>query len=362
VKPLFCFYKKNSFVWSTDYQVITCPDSTSVKKFLEEIEKNYFEKLKIVQVNFEYDQDNLFSNQKSLYPSNKATVFIFKEFRLLQSEELNPLLKSYDTKKTSLVFEPLIEKKEFIENTKYIIEQIKLGRIYQVNLTAPLKAFSNCSAEHLYLTYQQQFTGEYKALLPLPDFNLISFSPELFLQKENSVLKTRPIKGSLSSEKVFSNGLLENKKEEAELSMIVDLLRNDLNSLSDEHSACVESHRQQMQLGYIQHTYSEISVQTEASFSFILDKTFPGGSISGCPKAESLKVICEVENFKRQAYTGALGWWQNNDFTLSLTIRSLIHQPDVVFYHAGCGIVYDSKPEDEWNEFLLKTGALNVQE
>jgi anthranilate/para-aminobenzoate synthase component I len=353
-KMLICFYKNKPLI-SHNFLRLTCPDEISVKQFLQGIEKEYFSKLKIVQINFEYDQQEIFKNQKKLYTSNKATVFIL-------DDEKNLDFSIYKKNQSAeMIFHSLVHQEEFVEKANYVKKQIAAGRIYQANLTAPLRAITKFSSEELFFLLQNRFRGAYKALLPLNSADLISFSPELFLQQMNGQLITRPIKGSLAHNQNFSDQLLKNKKEDAELSMIVDLLRNDLNSLSENDSSVVTSHREQLQLGYIQHTYSEISVNSKWPLSFVLDKTLPGGSISGCPKKESLKVIAEVETYKRQAYTGTLGWWKENEFCLNLTIRSFIKKSDELFYHAGCGIVHDSDPLAEWNEFLLKTGSLNVQ-
>jgi para-aminobenzoate synthetase component 1 len=183
----------------------------------------------------------------------------------------------------------------------------------------------------------------------------------LFLKMQNKKLKTQPIKGSLSDEASSITFLLNNPKEEAELSMIVDLLRNDLNRLENKNSAQVNFHRRVMNLGYIQHTFSEIEIESDKTLPEVLLCTMPGGSISGCPKIESLKVISELETYKRQAYTGTIGWWKDNNFCLNITIRSFIKYKKQLIYHSGCGIVYDSDAEKEWNEFLLKAGSLNLK-
>ncbi len=154
---------------------------------------------------------------------------------------------------------------------------------------------------------------------------------------------------------------MSSPKETAELSMIVDLLRNDLNSIC-EKPVTVTKHREILDLGYTQHTYSEITGLTNLNLPEILKSTFPGGSISGCPKSESLKAISEFENSPRGFYTGTIGWWQKNDFKLNIAIRSFKKQNTDLTYYAGCGIVYDSDPDCEWQEFLTKAGKLNVQQ
>lgn len=360
MKPVICFYKNNQFIFSSDYLRLECSADLAVTPFLKNIEDNYANEMKIVQLNFEFDQPDLYIGQRELYPSAKATVFILKKFDLLDWREVFQRLNA-DPVTQNLQFQASVKKNEFIEKSLYIIDQIKKGRLYQANLTAALSCTTHESSENLFAHFQDFFRGQYKAFLPLANVNVLCFSPELFLQQENQMLTTKPIKGSLEQDKDFANNLIKNTKEEAELSMIVDLLRNDLNSISDRHSSKVLAHREKMQLGYIQHTFSEIAVRSESGLSHIITKTFPGGSISGCPKIESLKVIREVENVKRQIYTGSIGWWQNNDFCLNIAIRSFIHHDENLYYHAGCGIVYDSTPESEWQEFLLKTGALNVK-
>ena len=352
MKPLYCFYKNEKLIQSTAYVLENCSDSETVDQFLLRIQKTYPRELKIVQVNFEYN-NSVFSEQKKLYAGSKACVFVLKE--------LSEITSLPDGAFEPPKFSSLESAAGFVEKVKQIQQQIANGRVYQVNLTAPLVAKCENSALEIFSHYSKFFTGRYRALLPLAHAELISFSPEMFLEKNSGTLTTRPIKGSLAQSLDFERDLLENKKEEAELSMIVDLLRNDLNRIEENGEAVVTAHRAQMQLGYIQHTFSEVTLKTNKSLPEILACTLPGGSISGCPKTESLKMISEFESFARQAYTGCLGWWEGEDFCLNLTIRSFIKSGNDLYYHAGCGIVYDSDPQREWNEFILKTGSLNVK-
>lgn len=359
MKPLICFYQEDQFIYSDNYTLHACHSETTVTDFLNSIEANFKSELKIVQVNFEYENSKLFENKKTLYNADKATVFILNKYEILSSKQLILKIPSTITRLTHH-FTSLEEKSVFTEKVEKIKKEIASGRLYQVNLTAPLESETLYTPEKIFKNYFESFKGAYKALLPLPQYDLISFSPELFLKKNQQKLITQPIKGSLADNDQ-QNNLLNSTKEEAELSMIVDLLRNDFNRLEENSSAKVNTHRALLKLGYIQHTYSEIEITTDKNLPQILSTTLPGGSISGCPKIESLKVISELEDYKRQAYTGTLGWWKENNFCLNLTIRSFMRVKNKLFYHAGCGIVYDSDPEKEWTEFILKTGSLNVQ-
>jgi para-aminobenzoate synthetase component I len=360
MKPVICFFKEQQFLYSENYKLLSCADNESVTDFLNKVHLESQGLYKIVQINFEFDNAELFQSQETLYKHPKASAFILKTHQIVsEAELLNTLTDSSE----NLKFEILEERQDFCRKVNKIKTDISSGRIYQVNLTAALKAKSNSDSLSLFKKYFYQFNGNYKAFLPIQENDILCFSPELFLQKTGISLITQPIKGSASPEQNFERHLLENRKEEAELSMIVDLLRNDLNRINSDHNsydsaARVTKHRAPMQLGYIQHTYSEIELNTSKNISDILACTMPGGSISGCPKIESLQVICENEKYKRQVYTGCIGWWHDNDFVLNLSIRTFIKTSENLFYHAGCGIVYDSVAEHEWNEFLLKTAKI----
>lgn len=363
IAPVICFFKDDHYLYSEDYQLLACPEHTDIESFLSEIEKKFSIEVKVIQINFYAFHKNIFKYHKEYYKSAKAHVFVLNNYKTVRLEDLKLFHKVEKKYLDGLKFRPSITKKNFIDKVHFIQKEIKSGRIYQVNLTSSLQAEHSTVGFNLFLELLPKFTGNYQAFLPLQDYNILCFSPELFLEKKNDTLRTRPIKGSLHPNRPVEKDLLKNKKEEAELSMIVDLLRNDLNSLSDnkeDGTAQITQHRTLMNLGYIQHTYSEILIKTKKSLSKILAKVSPGGSISGCPKLESLKLISEVEDYDRGFYTGTIGWWQKEDFCLNLAIRSFSETEKSLFYFAGCGIVYDSVAEEEWNEFLTKAGHLNV--
>jgi para-aminobenzoate synthetase component 1 len=206
--------------------------------------------------------------------------------------------------------------------------------------------------------YHNKFSGKYHALIPGENSFIVSCSPELFLEKNKFILKTQPIKGTDTNSN-FDNKILKNKKEEAELSMIVDLLRNDLNTVSN--NVKITKHRKIMNLGNLVHTYSELIGETKLKLYEILPKILPAGSISGCPKSSSIFEIYNKEKFKRNFYTGNFGWWEKDDFTLNILIRSFIFLDNMkAYYHAGGGIVDDSISESEYNEIFLKGEKINA--
>jgi para-aminobenzoate synthetase component I len=338
MKPVVCFYKDNQFIYSENYILLSA--NKNVFEFLADIEKKYSAAIKIVQVDFE---------------ATFICVFILNTFKIINPDYLNT------TEKVDLEFKPRISKNYFIEKVIQIKKDISDGRYYQVNLTSKFLSTSDEDSFSVFKKYFGLFKSRYSAFLPIQihqkNYEILCYSPELFLEKIESKIKTEPIKGTLNTD---MNELITSPKEIAELSMIVDLLRNDLNSVCDK-PVRVSRHREVLDLEYTQHTYSEISGETQMTLPEILKNVFPGGSISGCPKLESLKAISEIETGPRGFYTGSIGWWHNSDFKLNIAIRSFKKQDTQIEYFAGCGIVFDSDPESEWHEFLTKAGRLNIR-
>lgn len=349
MQPVISFYQDSGFIFSDDYSRFTL-NGENIFDSLAEIEKNHFDDLKILQINFD---------------RRSGHVFILNTYQIIDRSELffEPLSTSNsDTNKdltTSIIFSPQIRKDSFIEKVKKIKNDISQGRFYQVNLTSSFTAtlVSALDGLELFKSYYPLFQGQFSAYLPLTKYEILCYSPELFLEKIDRQIKTQPIKGTL----VKNTELLKSEKEQAELSMIVDLLRNDMNAIC-EKPVSVTQHRKIMDIGYTKHTYSEITGETHRSLSETLKAMLPGGSISGCPKLESLKAINELEPSAREFYTGVIGWWQGANCKLNIAIRSFKKEKSNLTYYAGCGIVYDSDPEKEWLEFLTKAGKLNVDE
>lgn len=352
--PVICFYENDLMIRSEDYQRLECSYQQDPTVFLQQVQLEYPTQMKVIQVNFDYLQKQ---NVDSLIDQDSAiTVFVLNHFKLINKNDLPSTVEKID-----FDFTPSMTKNEFMEKVKTIRSDIQNGRYYQVNLTANFQSSVRVpmQAYELFKYYLGKFKSEYSAFLPRSTSEILCYSPELFLEKKGKTILTRPIKGTNQKSQPFQD-LLKDEKENAELSMIVDLLRNDLQSIC-QNKVQVTEHRKELNLNYLSHTYSEITGLTDQLLPEILEKMLPAGSISGCPKKESLIAINEIETTNRHFYTGCIGWWQNQDFKLNLAIRSFLNQEDQLTYFSGCGIVYDSDPEKEWLEFLRKAKHLELQ-
>ena len=155
--------------------------------------------------------------------------------------------------------------------------------------------------------------------------------------------------------------LAHSPKDDAELSMIVDLLRNDLGRVCRPKSIRVVEHKRLEGYHNVYHLISIVTgcLRQDVSHVDLLRATFPGGSITGCPKIRAMQIIDEIEPHVRHVYTGAIGYlgWHDN-LDLNIAIRTaLIHNKKCAF-SVGGGIVYDSREEEEYEETLHKGQTL----
>ncbi|MBI2463675.1 anthranilate synthase component I family protein [Candidatus Peregrinibacteria bacterium] len=187
------------------------------------------------------------------------------------------------------------------------------------------------------------------------------------LKHSEWVVETRPIKGTISRGKTQEEdeknqkALLESVKDNAELSMIVDLARNDLGRVCRVGTIEVNEHRVLEGYSHVWHTVSNIRgvLERGKDFSHVIRAVFPGGSITGCPKKRTMEIIDEMEDFKRGVYTGSAGYIGfDGAMDLNIMIRTLVHTSGKVYFHSGGGIVFDSDPEKEYQETLDKAAAL----
>jgi para-aminobenzoate synthetase component 1 len=154
--------------------------------------------------------------------------------------------------------------------------------------------------------------------------------------------------------------LIHSAKEAAELTMIVDLERNDLGRVCEYGSVEVTQHRHVEEFPTVFHTVSTVRgrLRDDAGTTDLLRATFPGGSISGCPKIRAIEIIDELEPVRRHVYTGAIGFMAANDLQLSIAIRTLTVAHGRLYYHVGSGIVADSNPAQEYDETLHKAAGI----
>ena len=198
-------------------------------------------------------------------------------------------------------------------------------------------------------------------------FQIISASPERFIQVRDRVIETRPIKGtrrrtgSSSLDAEQARQLLASQKDHAENTMIVDLLRNDLSRVCDPTSLTVPEWFAIEEYPYVIHAVSSIQarLRPSASITDLIRATFPGGSITGAPKVRAMEIIAELEPTVRGPYCGAMGYIGfDGSIDFNILIRTITASRGWWQFQVGGGIVADSRPEAEEEETWIKAAGL----
>jgi len=235
-----------------------------------------------------------------------------------------------------------------------VIDKIKSGDTYLLNLTQPTKIKTNLSLKEIFNNANAHYKLRYKD-------KFVCFSPEIFVQIKDNKIHTYPMKGTIDAKvKDAKSKILSDEKEMAEHIMVVDLLRNDLSIVAKKVRVDRFRYTQTIDAGdkkLIQvssHISGDLSEDWHENLGTILNSLLPAGSISGTPKKSTLKIIDNVENYKRGFFSGVFGIYDGKSFDSGVMIRFVEKTKDGFIYKSGGGITLDSDVNSEYNELQEK--------
>ncbi|CUN43770.1 Para-aminobenzoate synthase component 1 [Sarcina ventriculi] len=265
------------------------------------------------------------------------------------------------------IFYSNFEKSTYIDGVKKVKDYILSGDVYITNFTQRMWCYSNEDAFRIYSKLRQINKAPFSAFLNLDDFEIISSSPERFLNTVDKIVTTRPIKGTRprGKDKVEDEKnkleLLNSEKDKAELLMVVDLERNDLSKVCEKNTVKVTELFTLESYATVFHLVSEVTGKLKENITSIkcMRECFPGGSITGTPKIRSMEVIEEIEGIRRNIYTGSIGYFDfrgNCDF--NIIIRTILKKGNKAYFGVGGGITIESEEVAEYEESLDKAKAL----
>ncbi|HEX9664932.1 MAG TPA: aminodeoxychorismate synthase component I [Thermodesulfobacteriota bacterium] len=260
-----------------------------------------------------------------------------------------------------------MSKEEYLNRVKLAKGFIERGDIYQVNLSQRFRAKFNTDPLKYFLNLYHIQPVPYGCYINFGEYRLVSGSMELFLRRKGNQVVTKPIKGtkkrgsSAESDELLIYELSKSDKERAENLMIVDLMRNDLSRVCNVGTVNVTNLFKIESYSTLHQMVSEVSgnMRRHMGLKDIIENTFPPGSVTGAPKKRTLEIIDELEPHYRGPYCGVIGiFMPNGDLTLSVGIRIVVIRNDSATFWVGSGIVWDSEPEEEYDETLIKAKAI----
>lgn len=296
------------------------------------------------------------------------------EIEVFSDEDILPLIDQFDDQHTAVIpfvqLESRLKKSEYLKAVESLRQHILKGDIYEVNFCQeffskyadvdPLAIF-----EQLNQVSPTPFAGYFK----FRHLYILSATPERFLAKRASKLISQPIKGTakrvqeLNADIRIQQQLQADPKEQAENVMIVDLVRNDLTRSALAGSVKVEELFGIYSFTQVHQMISTVVATLHPAISPVkaIQWSFPIGSMTGAPKLRALQLIEQYESSKRGVYSGAVGYFSpDGDFDFNVIIRTILYNAEEKYlsFQVGSAITYQSDPELEYEECLLKASAI----
>lgn len=302
----------------------------------------------------------------TLYYIEDANKAICDNVEAIKAYFANPSRSALSTPNTSadLVFTPKQTRADYHKQFEQVQAWLKSGDCYQINLTQAFEAKSTKTPNEVYQQLSQNIRTPFGAFIQRDNLAIASFSPEKFLSIDNKgCVTTKPIKGTRKrgensqQDNALKTELTNSAKDKAENLMIVDLLRNDIGQACEAGSVKVNKLFAIESYSNVHQMVSTISGQLRSDIHplALLEKAFPGGSITGAPKRRAMEIIHQLEQQPRRLYCGSLFYYSDTgNLDSNICIRTLLFEDDVITCNGGGGIVYDSVEEAEYQESIDK--------
>ena len=262
---------------------------------------------------------------------------------------------------TEIRWMPEVGRDWFLDRCARIKHHLEVGDTYQVNLSFRLNAVTGASLPSVFTRLVGDEPPPYASLFLSDRIQVASLSPELFFEMQNGRIRCRPMKGTAPLGPGNADRLRNSEKDRAENLMIVDMIRNDLGRIAETGSVRTTSLFDVEPYSTVLQMTSTVEASFGGSVPELFGALFPCASIVGAPKVKTMEIIRDLEMSPRGVYSGAIGFaCPSKEARFAVAIRTITEAGGKWEYGAGSGIVWDSDPEAEWQETLLKTAVLKT--
>lgn len=260
-----------------------------------------------------------------------------------------------------------MDKQEYFGKVEKAKEYIRDGDVFQVVLAQRFSINTTVDPFSAYRAMRLINPSPYMYFLDFGEYQIAGASPELLVKVHDDNVYTSPIAGTRKrgstpkEDDIMCNDLTDDAKENAEHVMLVDLGRNDIGKVSEFGTVKVTRYKYLQKFSHVIHMTSDVQgkLRKDKTAFDALAAAFPAGTLSGAPKVRAMEIIDELETKRRGIYGGAIGYVSfNGNFDSCITIRTALFKDGTAYVGAGGGVVYDSVPENEYNESVNKSAAV----
>ncbi len=292
---------------------------------------------------FSFDKTEIF-----ISPLDTLDDDIFYKVDKIRNFDPKPLTKKHYFKTYPIPYS------HYKKNFETILEEIRSGNTYLLNLTFQTPIETDLNLYEIFAGAKAKYKLYFKD-------RFVCYSPEKFIEIEDDTISTYPMKGTIdASVNNAQKKIIEDQKELAEHTMIVDLMRNDLgiiaNGIRVERFRYIDTITagEKKLLQVSSHIKGNLELNWQERIGKILDKLTPAGSISGTPKRSTLGIIEKTEDYERGFYTGVFGIFEGNALRSGVMIRFIERIENKLYYKSGGGITIDSDLKSEYEELNQK--------
>lgn len=305
-------------------------------------------------------EDNCYRNRSDAELA-AALDQVITDLQTMTGDELAP--KAIE----SLQFENHLDQEVFVDMVTKAKELIRQGDMFQCVLSQRFSANLKGKPLDYYRNLRVINPSNYLYFFDFGDYQVIGASPESLVSVKGDTVVTNPIAGtrprgaSDEEDQGLAEDLLSDVKETAEHRMLVDLGRNDIGKVAETNTVEVTKYMEVEYFRYVMHLTSLVKGKLRSDLTAMdaLKSTLPAGTVSGAPKIRAMQRIYELEKEKRGIYAGAIGYLSaTGDMDFAIAIRTMVLKNGKVYVQAGAGIVYDSIPENEYQETINKAKAM----
>ncbi|MCD8897672.1 anthranilate synthase component I [Mammaliicoccus sciuri] len=323
---------------------------------------------------FDHFKEELFVIASNLFSQNTEAQVEHELNKMVETLKDISLFQNKIEHTSRGELETNISEEDFMKEVEYYKSLISQGDMFQVVPSRIYKYkhyFNEQNKDTLklqiYKNLKRQNPSPYMYYIDDEERSIIGSSPESFIKKQGDIITTNPIAGTNKrgqteeEDKQNEVALITDEKELAEHRMLVDLGRNDLNMIAQTGSVYMPKLMTVERFEHVMHIVSivEGKIRPEITPLQMITALLPAGTVSGAPKTRAITRIYESRKRKRGIYAGGVGYINcNHDLDFALTIRTMVVDNEYVNVEAGCGVVYDSNPQKELKETMIKAKSL----
>ena len=368
-KPYVIYKTQKGFDLFTDFSKKIILSNNNVINFLKSISSNK-KKIKETDLYIGFFGYELLNNLIGVkFPKQKTNYFpkgIFYKPETLISLSENLSFKTKSTEKKNKKFKININRKKYTKIFNKFKKKIKEGETYQIKICTKYKNKSKIDPLDFFCRLSKTNLAPEAFLIKDKNYSVVSCSPETLIEKKGRSIITKPIAGTLKKNRSLNKSkalkyFRKNIKETKEHNMIVDMERSDLSRICLPGSVEIKKEKTIEEYKDLFHYVSLIKGKLNKNVKIIdvVKSMMPGGSVIGCPKVSTLKLLNNQEKENRNIYTGSFGYIKfNGDMKFNIIIRSILNFKNISEISVASGVVIDSNANHEFNENFIKAKAL----